>query len=179
MTVCVAVKDKDGVVIATDSLMNLGSVVFPGTSKITYKNNYVVAFAGAGRIENIIQEDPEFDFKITSTKDVVTFRNLLLKKINDIGFVQVSVEQNEGVPVYPVQLLISNRKRVWAIHADGTLVEISDYTAIGSGLEPAIGALSALHDSNILLSSREKVRLAVMAAIKHSTYCGGKVQISK
>lgn len=74
-------------------------------------------------------------------------------------------------------LLIAFDSKIFRIAYDYTVAEVvGNYNAIGTGRDYAIGALYAT-DKNPLLSARDKLTIAIEAAIKNDLFSGGEPNI--
>lgn len=77
----------------------------------------------------------------------------------------------------PWWAIVATPLGLWSLGSDGSVVEhADDYAAEGSGAGPALGALWGMAVSGGVVG-RERVELAVVAAIAHGDGCGGTVRV--
>ena len=165
MTIICAQRVEGGVLIGSDSRVCKGSFVCPqGQSK------WAATLGGlwvgwSGHLRSMLlttDKGSVWDY-------VVAHRGRLRDDCWDVG------ETGNGGPAnYASDLIIVDKGRVFHVHGSGSIVDFGDnFCAEGSGHEYAYGAAYALRAENAEL----RMRMAIEAACKYDTDCGGDVFI--
>lgn len=159
MTVIFACRDGEGNgAIACDTALSYGSCLKTvGSSKLVKFPNFIVGTSGSCTIQNILEELAEEEENellfIDSAKDVRDLMRKVLKlakpdyELND----QVRTGQDFTL------LFLTCEGRIFCGFHDMSAIEYTDYTAIGSGRDYALGAAHAL----LTLDADERVSLAL------------------
>jgi ATP-dependent protease HslVU (ClpYQ) peptidase subunit len=177
MSVIVAIKEKDRIYVGCDSQVTTGW----GKSTLTNSNNYkifkpkkekdvIIGVCGHLRdrdilycideyIEELIKLKNEFDYKYVVKKIVPKIFSELESKNRIIKDDKVLKEMNN-------QILFAYKESLFSIGYDGSVIEIDDFCAIGSGQDFAIGFLN--EDSE--KSSQEKIIKAIKSSCKSDLY---------
>lgn len=169
MTVIFACRDGEGNgAIACDTALSYGNYLKTvGSSKLVKFQNFIVGTSGSCTIQNILEELAEEEDElllINSAKDVRDLMRRVLKlakpdyELND----QVKTGQDFTL------LFLTCEGRIFCGFHDMSAIEYTDYTAIGSGRDYALGAAHALltldADERVFLSLEDLASLAIEAA---------------
>ena len=185
MSIVVAVKKGNDVVIASDSMETFGSAkAAPGnavTPKIRKLGSALMGNTGWSLYDDILKDylSRRKSVRVSSESDVFRFFMKFWKELHDkYPFVN---DQSDGrdSPFGDLDssFLIVTKKRIFHVSSNMSISEFDKFHAIGSGSSFAIGAMHALYDRK--LSAEQIARKGVEAAIAHNIYCGGDVQVMK
>lgn len=124
--------------------------------KVFVNNGYIFGFAGSFRIGQILR----YNFKppvYTKDKDIEEF--MVVDFIRDLKIVLEEHNKDHMKPYF----LTGYMGNLFTIHEDFQVARNTyPYSAIGSGLEPAMGSLFSTYELNIPID--EKIRLALHSA---------------
>jgi len=171
MSVVIAIKEKDRIYLAADSMCSCGN------TKVTLSNpnNY--------KIWKTKGLDNSFMCHTGNCRDlgVIRFKNFIpeIRSLNgdiDIDFVQGQMiydmfdfldergflEKNNEGPRMGSCLLFAYKDKVWELTNCSYVIEIDDYVALGSGSDAAMGSLAATIGEPI----EDRLIKAVLAASK-------------
>lgn len=170
MTVIFACRDNEGNgAIACDTALSYGNCLKTvGSSKLVKFPNFIVGTSGSCTIQNILEELAEEEENellfIGNAKDVRDLMRKVLKlakpdyELND----QVKTGQDFTL------LFLTCEGRIFCGFHDMSAIEYTDYTAIGSGREYALGATHALltlkEEDMVSLAPADIASLAIEAA---------------
>lgn len=187
MTVVAVLKDKDDMIIGSDSMTTTGNLfIDKGEPKFIIKKipcyeensiKVVIGLAGNPTVNKYMEHifnPPKYDkskdfYKYLLDKFVPAFKELLKEKSY--------FKQKDKVPDNRSDILILHDNRIFLMHQDfDTLERKVNYTSIGSGREVAIGSLYSTERYN---DSEKRMRKAIDAAINNTVYCDGKIWVEK
>jgi ATP-dependent protease HslVU (ClpYQ) peptidase subunit len=150
MTTLVAVRKNDEIAIAADSLTTFGdtrlSAEFDRSFDkiVQHKGTYVGLCGSAAHqlvFESLLRKNPELDF---SNKGAIfdTFSKLhpILKEQH---FLNPKEEEDDPYESTQVTALIANESGIYGVYSMREVFEYTQYWAIGSGREFALGAMYA------------------------------------
>jgi len=98
-----------------------------------------------------------------------------MKHFQDRNFIALSSEDQSQI--HMCNFLVGYKGKLYEILIDFQMSEIPEYEAIGSGASYALGSLYTTERAN--LSPRQRIALALRAACKFDSSCGGKLTIEK
>lgn len=178
MSVIVGIIDEDVVYIGADSQITSG-----GTKKnYHHPNNYKIwhpderqelLIGSSGLIKgiNTIKSINGLVDQKTLNEETLNYHYVIKeisKKIMDSMEEQKLIDSKEFKPTMTNNFLFANKGELYLISTDGSVLQVEDFAAIGSGSIEAIGSL--------LSSEKEppKTRIikAIEAAITHDIYVG-------
>ena len=186
MSVAVAVKKGNQIVLATDGQTHFGSLRVGTencpTRKIRKIGSSLLATTGWGLYDNILD-----DFlargkapSLMRRQSIFSFFVKFWKKLHDqYPFVKDKCDEDDDSPFADLDssFLVVNRNGIFYVASDMSVTQFDTYFAIGAGADFALGALHALYDGT--LDAEGLARKAVEAAIEFNTYCGGHIQVEK
>lgn len=155
MSLVIAIKDKDRIVLGADRQVSVGGTKDHTTTKIWKVESLpgaIMGSVGSARASQIIQYTDVIDKNLIK-KDVTTeyiicvLAPIIAATLKTSG---VIVEAPEGgvCNLMPNSFIFAYKDRAWMIWNDLSVSEIDEYLAIGSGAEVARGALFATKDKN-------------------------------
>ena len=168
MTCIVGLKTEEGVYIGEDSCSTSGNVFTADAVKVFAVGDFMFSSCGTARGNDIIKhcftppkktEEQTTENYIHSTV-VASLRSLFKEQ----GFAKTENEKENHDNVF----IFSYRGRLFHSHGDYCMSEHMEYTASGSGREPALGSLFSTKKSK--LTPKERVEEAIRAAANFNPY---------
>lgn len=184
MSIAVAVKKGQDIVIASDTQDNFGAntVSFDNYSakKIIRVGDSYVATTGWGLYEDIFDDYLllKEDVVLESKAQIFSFFMQFWKDLHEkYSFVKDQNEEEEASPFGDLDatFLIANRSGIFYVSSNMSVTKFEKYFAVGSGSSFSLGTIYGLYD--LELSSEEIARKAVEAAITFNIYCGGSIEL--
>lgn len=186
MSIAVAVKKGNEIVMAADSQTNFGSskvrIENHRAEKIRKIGSSLLATTGWALYDNILD-----DFlarrrvpALTSRKVIFTFYLGFWKLLHErYSLVNDQSDKELDSPFGDMDacFLIANSGGIFYVAGDLSVTEFDEYFAVGSGSDFSLGVLHALYDSDI--GAEELARRAVSAAVEFNIYCGGDIQVAR
>lgn len=190
MTIVVAVKDDENIVIGADSQVTEGDmIVSEDSSKILIKEltivsyqkhtteNFLIAFSGAYFLFELLKT-----FEIPSMEEKDTFMEYLYKsfvpRLNDYLRKYNFVRDMEGQDGVNWELLIAYKNSLFLVQFNLGILEIgTPYYAIGCATEIALGSLYTTHQDDYVTDKGYMVATAIRACAAHNMYCNDKLQL--
>tara|TARA_R110000868_G_scaffold318028_1_gene578812 strand:+ start:25129 stop:25695 length:567 start_codon:yes stop_codon:yes gene_type:complete len=184
MSIAVAVKKADQIVLATDSLVSFGASQVSAsnyqTDKMMRVGDSMVASTGWALYDNLLHDylmrletPPVFD------NEAVIFRffNQFWKKIKeDYSYVNDQCDdKNSPFADLDANFLIVNNQGIFSVSSNLHVVKFEQFYTVGSGGEYAMGALQTIYNGN--LDAQTIAKKAVETAIALDTGCGGKINV--
>lgn len=160
----VVVPPEGGVVIATDTRSQMDARWVDHGPKMVDRDGWMFAWVGQGIVERALRQGLVHD-----SGDPLSYIDgalLWLKERDALGH----DGSTESV------FIASDGQRAWVVDGLGALcqvVERGQYAAIGAGAGEALGALHVLHPAAPSMAPHLAARMAVNAAVRWSTLCGG------
>ena len=180
MTIIVAVKGQDQVVLASDTQMSVGGIVEYGISKFYRKGHTAIGSSGEIAMNSLISYymKRESSVAFCSVEEVQAFFFSFGKFLKDTKWlVNDVVENNAQSPFRDLNtwFLIACQAGIFRCDHTGAVTEHPNFWAIGSGERYALGSLyqsgkSSAHDSVL-----NRACAAVEAANQFDPYYGGAV----
>ncbi|MCC6849294.1 MAG: hypothetical protein IT294_12405 [Deltaproteobacteria bacterium] len=186
MSIAVAVRKGSTIAVAADSQENFGDRKVVGTNhratKIMTLGGSELAMTGWGVYDNVFHDylasrrPPRF----ANEREIFTFFVRLWKDLRRrYSFVEDQVAEDDRSPFADLDssFLIANRRGIFHVSGDMSVMAFREYYAIGSGASYALGVLHALYaserDAGVL------ARRACEAAIAFDVYCGGDIDVRR
>ena len=186
MSVVVAIK-KDGIIyMGADSQVSCGGT----RSTLSNPNNYkiwamrdvegcLMGSVGTLRANNIIKVADDLIPEIVELKDAVSFRfvvkHFVPRLMEELEDYKVLTKDRDGVTHMDASFLLAYRDRLYSIERYGSVIEVDDFCAIGSGSCEALGSL--LSSANIS-DPIERIKMAIKASAAHDIYVDYPIVIS-
>ena len=182
MSLVIAIKDKNRIVLGADKQTSVGNNKDHLATKIWEVADLpgaLMGSVGSVRASQILQyselidknslgEIPTFEFIVRSLVPII-------RATLDANGVRCAIpSEDEGVSVMmPNCILFAYKDRAWMIWHDFSVTEIEDYLAIGSGSDIAKGVLFATADKNPF----ERIVTAIDAAAETTVYVDDGIDI--
>ena len=191
MTVCVALKLGNKVVIGTDSAVTTESTRIKNIvnlSKIVKIKNYYVLCSGAGTITESLQEilnDEDYikKLKINTCLEAKYFAESVYSLMKT-DLEDSAIRNKDEYLDFFGEILIATPNHIFCVYTDLSVYEFDKYTATGAGSDYALGVLSDLYKN---IGSREItwelleaiVERSVLAACEFSLVCAPPVIVKR
>ncbi len=165
MTCIVGLVHEDEVYIGGDSA-SVGGWVVHETSlpKVFRRGEFIIGYTTSFRMGQILQYNLKIPQKNGGSDQkfmVTVFAEAVRECLKDYGFAETKDNTESGG-----QFLVAFNQQLYYIGSDYQVNSYKEgYTAIGAGVEIALGALYA---PTILTNPRERVKMALSAAAHHS-----------
>ncbi|MCP4524049.1 MAG: hypothetical protein GY828_07575 [Candidatus Gracilibacteria bacterium] len=183
MSTIVVVKKGDEVVMASDSLTTFGNHVIPGEN---YKANKILKFEDCliGITGWALYNDIFLDYikgknklSFSNKADVFQFFNVFWSELHKkYSFVNDQCNEKESpFGDFDASFLIVTKKHIFLVSSNGSVYEIDNYYAIGSGSDYALGALYNIDNSG--LNIHQLAEQAIKTGIAFDKNSGGKISI--
>ena len=184
MSVVVAIKENGKITFGADSQCTKGSSRRSLSNPNNYKiwkvpgaDNCLMAHVGLVREANVVRVTHGLVSELDQLKDSVDFafvvRRLvpaLFDELNSYGILR----KDDGVPYFDSSFLFAYKDRLYYISPNGTVIEIDDYCAIGSGECEAVGSLLSTEGE----SCEERIKKAIRASAANDIYVDYPIVIS-
>ena len=185
MSIAVAVKKGQRVVVGADTQQNFGSnKPCPGNlreSKLRRIGPALLASTGWGLYDNILDDylSRRKAVRLLSRADVFQFFKGFWRALHkEYSFVNdQSGEKDSPFGDLDASFMVVNKAHIFHVSSNMSVTEFLKFHAIGSGSDYALGAMHVLYEEN--LRAEEMARRAVDAAMVHNIYCGGEIEILK
>jgi ATP-dependent HslUV protease, peptidase subunit HslV len=185
MSVVVAVRKGNDIVMAADTQTSFGDVRMPvdnlRAQKISKIGAAYLGKTGWGLYDNILS-----DFlarqrpALTTEKGIYAFFMQLWRALHEkYAFVNDQCHEKDS-PFGDIDaaFLVVNRGGIYHVASDMSVTRFEKYYAIGAGNDFAMGALHALYDDK-RYDAEELAKRAVDTASTFKMYCGGAVDVVK
>lgn len=186
MSVVVAIK-KDGIVY-----MGADSQVTKGGTRATLSNpnNYKIwavsgvehsLMGGVGTLRdaNIMRVADGLIPEIVDIKNNVDFRfvvkHLVPRMMDELQEYKLLCKNDDGVPYMDSSFLFAYKDKLYNIGSYGSVVEVDDFCAIGSGASEAMGSLFSTIDSDDPI---KRIQNAIKSSATHDIYVDYPIVIS-
>ena len=185
MSIAVAVRTAEHIVLATDSKRTFGGGAVPAENlrdvKLRRVGGAYVATTGWGVYTNILEDylrggrSPRLS---DSASIFAFFRNFWKALHQRYAFVNDQCSETDSpFGDLDASFLVVAETGIFYVACDMSVTEFDQYYAVGSGAGYALGAMHALYNTK---SDAERVaRGAVAAASALDIYCGGDVNLVK
>lgn len=184
MSVVIAIKDKNSIVMGCDKQVTQGrGLKGKIPSKIFEINNCkggLMGSTGLVRGIQLLQVQDNLIDELTQLKGEVNFKYCVLTLYERIYklFTQyrlVEKENGELVNYLPNSFIFAYKDRAFSIDSDGCVTEIEDFLVIGSGTETAQAVLM----SNRNKKPEERIKEAIQACSEKTLYVDNEVVIKR
>jgi ATP-dependent protease HslVU (ClpYQ) peptidase subunit len=176
MSVVVAIKDDENILVGCDSQTTYGNTKI--TKKSHFKiwkpkddNEIVMGLVGYTRDNNILSTSTEWIDELTKLKNEVDFkyivRNItpkIFKELNNYG----RMKSSNGIQSIQSDIMFAYKDNAFTIDSDGCVTEIHDILTLGSGNRLCIGAWNSLKDKDIPI--KDKLVSTIKAACDSDLY---------
>lgn len=184
MSIAVAVKKGDQLVIGADTQQNFGENA-PGfdnlkESKIMKIERGYLAATSWGLYSNILDDylQSKETIHLRDKREVfnffMAFWHVLHKKYSFIN--DQCEDKNSPFGDLDASFLIAANGKIFYVSSDMSVTEFHKFHAIGSGCEYAIGAMDVLYDDS-RLDAKQIAKHAIKTSMRYNIYCGGKAEI--
>lgn len=177
MSVVVAIKHNGAVYLGADSQVTRGgtrsTLKNPNNFKIwavKNSNNCLMGHVGNVRdanvirlMSNIIDDYDEYIDNINFSFVVKFLVPEMIKNLEKAKYLKIKDNYFDG---FDSSFLFAYKDRLFLINEDGTVLEIEDYCAIGSGASEAIGSLLSTENEEPL----HRIIKAIKASAAHDIY---------
>ena len=186
MSVVVAI-NKDGIIyMGADSQVSRGGTRTTLSNPNNYKiwavsdvDNCLMGCVGTLRANNIIKVANELIPEIVDLKDAVDFRfvvrHLVPRMMDELDDYKVLLKDKDDAPDMDAAFLFAYHDRLYSIDRYGSVIEIDDFCAIGSGSCEALGSLLSSADID---DPVERIKMAIKASAAHDIYVDYPIVIS-
>lgn len=167
MSVVIAIKNGDHIVMGADSQVTCGWLKSKTNSKIFFVKdcpNAIMGSVGELRGSQILQATSNLIDELKILKNEINFDYCVLslyEKIYQIFKTNRLVEKENGeyVSYLPNSFIFAYKDTAFLIYYDGTVQEIKDYLTIGSGAETAQAVLENNKNKQPETRSREAIKV--------------------
>jgi len=181
-TTTICIMCKDGIVLAADRRASGGGMVLHKRAQKIQPITESIAVTTAGNVSDIqlMVKLAKAEIKL---KDVQAYRVCTVKEAASlVAGMLYSTFRRPSMILSIASLMMAGRDKDgfhgWELSPDGSMMEIRDYAADGSGMVFALGVLETLYKKN--LSMDEGVKLAVKsvnAALQRDTATGNGIDV--
>ena len=180
MSIVVAVKNNERVVIASDSQTSFGDhSIIEGNGKLIRTGDNIIGLAGWGIYSNLFQIYLQGNPLSLARSEIDVFQFFVdfwkvLK--SDYTFVSdKSTTCESPFAELDSTFIVATPKDIFYVADDMSVVKFSEFYAIGSGSSFALGALRVIYGDDY--STEEMAKKAVEVSIGFNNSCGGKVNL--
>lgn len=152
MTTLVAVRKHDQIVIAADSLTTFGDIRLASQYDRSYdkiirhRDTYVGLCGSAAHqlvFESLLKQNPECDF--SSRLAIFESMRKLHPILKDQHYLNPKEEEDDPYESTQITALVANVHGIFGVYSMREVFEYTQFWAIGSGKEIALGAMYALY----------------------------------
>ena len=186
MSVVIAIKQNGIIYMGADSQVSCGGTRSTLSNSNNYKiwavqdaDNCLMGSVGTLRANNIIKVADGLIPEIVALKDAVNFKfvvkHFVPRLMEELDEYNVLCRQKDNVPNMESSFLLAYKDRLYNIDHFGSVIEVDDFCAIGSGSCEAIGSLlsSVGVDDPV-----ERIKTAIKASAAHDIYVDYPIVIS-
>lgn len=154
MSLIIAIKEKDRIILGADKQASTGSTKDHTATKIWEMSELEGALmggVGSARASQIIQYSQVIDKNFTgpiNTEFVICALVPTIVATLKANGIATTASEEDSCTMIPNVFVFAYKDSAWVIWHDLSVVEISDYFAIGSGADVARGALFATKEKN-------------------------------
>ena len=184
MSVVVAIKENGKIMFGADSQCTKGSSRRSLSNSNNYKiwkvlgaENCLMAHVGLVREANVVRVAQGLISELDQLKDSVDF-SFVVRRLVPALFDELSaygiLKKEDDIPYFDSSFLFAYKDRLFYISANGTVIEIDDYCAIGSGECEAVGSLLSTEGEGC----EERIKKAIRASAANDIYVDYPIVIS-
>lgn len=186
MSVVVAIKQNGIIYMGADSQVSCGG----SRSTLSNPNNYkiwavegvsscLMGSVGMLRANNVIKVADNLIPEIVDLKKSVNFcfvvRSFIPRLMDELDKYAILCRGKDGVPDMTASFLLAYHDSLFSIDRYGSVIEVDDICAIGSGASEALGSLLS---SAKLEDPVERIKMAIKASAAHDVYVDYPIVIS-
>jgi len=185
MSIVVAIKKDNQIVMASDSQTNFGSQIVTFDNHSTFKirsvGSALLAATGWSLYDNILDDflAKQKDVNLQDKRALFSFFLKLWGELQE-KYSLVNQQCNDDDSPFgdlDASFLVANKNGIFHISSDMSVIEFKKYYAIGSGSDYSLGALYSLYDQP--LDAETIARKAIDVAKAFNIYCGGDIYMRK
>ena len=176
MSVVVAIKENGKIMMGADSQCTKGGTRRSLSNPNNYKiwkvldsENCLLGHVGLVREANVIRVARDLIPEMAQIKDKVDF-SFVVKRLVPTMFEELEeyrvIKKGDNPPEFDSSFLFAYKDKLFYISGNGTVIEIDDYCAIGSGECEAIGSLLSTEGE----SPEERIKKAIKASAANDIY---------
>lgn len=180
MSLVVAIKDRDRIVLGADKQASTGGTKDHTNTKIWKLEELpgaIIGSVGSARASQIIQYSQVIDKNLITDNIDTTFvvRILAPTLANGLRANGIVVEAGEGgkCDMMPNAFIFAYKDKAWTIWHDLSVSEIENYFAIGSGSDVARGVLYATSEKDPF----ERIVTSIEAAAESTLYVDNGIDL--
>lgn len=180
MSLVVAIKDRDRIVLGADKQASTGGTKDHTNTKIWKLEELpgaIIGSVGSARASQIIQYSQVIDKNLITDNIDTQFvvRVLAPTLANGLRANGIVVDHADGAKcdMMPNAFIFAYKNKAWTIWHDLSVSEIDDYFAIGSGSDVARGVLYATPDKNPF----ERIVTSIEAAAESTLYVDNGIDL--
>lgn len=167
-TTTVGIVCKDGLILAADRRATSGYLIVNKRAKKIYRITDAMALTTAGTVSDV-----QLMIKLikaeTALKRVRTGREPMVKETANLlgGLIYSNIRKMSLIPGISHFILAGSDKEglhMYDLYADGSVTEVDDYDATGSGSVTAYGVLEALYKKDLIVKDGIKLAVRTMNA---------------
>lgn len=167
-TTTIGIVCKDGLILAADRRATSGYLIVNKRAKKIYKITDATALTTAGTVSDV-----QLMIKLIKAemalKRVRTGREPMVKETANLlgGLIYSNIRKMSLIPGISHFILAGSDKEgfhMYDLYADGSVTEIDDYDATGSGSVTAYGVLEALYKKDLIVKDGIKLAVRTMNA---------------
>lgn len=186
MSVVVAIK-KDGIIyMGADSQVSRGGTRTTLSNPNNYKiwavrdvDNCLMGSVGTLRANNIMKVADSLIPEIVDIKNAVSFgfivKSLVPRMFDELDEYKVLAKDSEDAMHMDADFLFAYHDTLYHISRYGSVIEVDDFYAIGSGANEALGSLLSTVDEK---DPVERIKTAIKASAAHDIYVDYPIVIS-
>lgn len=173
----VGIKCKDGVVVATDSLISWGTMILTDKGIKAFKLTDTIVLASAGLTS-------DYQMLVNRLKAQIKLYELREKKDISVKalakMVANTLYARRSAPLFVQTVIVGvddAGPSLFSLDMGGSLLS-EDVTAAGSGTQMAYGVLEKMYDEGVTVKKAEDIAVqAVRAGIARDAQSGGKIHL--
>ncbi len=170
ISLIVAVKNGDKVTVACDTQLTSGGVKKLGLAesghKVWHPNDYedvVMGSSGTVREGCLMRTNSIID-ELVYKNEGINFKYIVNDLVSNMReLVKDEPDQEDTVGKLGNSYILAVRDKIYHIFKDGAVLEVNDYTAIGSGANEAMASLSSTEELDI----DERIEKAMIAGARN------------
>ena len=186
MSVVVAIKKNGVVYIGADSQVTKGGTRATLSNPNNYKiwsvdgtDHCIMGAVGALRAANVMKVASDLVPQIVDIKGAVDFKfvvkNLVPRIMDELDRYNILIKDKSGVPDMDASFLFAYKDKLFSIDCYGTVIEVDDFCAIGSGSSEAIGSLFSTASTDDPI---KRILDAIKSSATHDIYVDYPIIVS-
>jgi ATP-dependent protease HslVU (ClpYQ) peptidase subunit len=135
--------------------------------KVFKRHNMVIGFSGSFRIGQVLEHSLVIPEHPKDKSDMSYLVGDFVDAVRECCKIKGCIKQSSTTDTSEANFLMGYKSRLYTVHEDFQVgYNKAGYAAVGCGETYALGALFALHDSNV--SPKDKIMCALRAAAFHN-----------